>query len=147
ATSWFHRWRAITSPSPPLLPLPQQTTTGPRTPWASSTSAAPRPAFSISTSDGTPSSSMAQRSKARTSARDSAIASPRGPRLLDDVDVVVGQIANAGEVARGDRGGFDKLAADAQAAGPRLQEGRRRRQIHAPRRHHADLRQRPAHRL
>src|SRR5438128_2376941 len=39
------RCRAMTKPSPPLLPLPQQTTTRPAAPSDSNNSAAPRPAL------------------------------------------------------------------------------------------------------
>jgi hypothetical protein len=69
-TPRLSRLRAMTKPSPPLFPLPQQTMTGPQAPSARSTSAAPRPAFSMSTAPGTPNSLMARRSMARTSSRD-----------------------------------------------------------------------------
>jgi hypothetical protein len=63
------RWRAITKPSPPLLPLPQHTTTGPPgfDHCARSTRAAPAPARSMSTAPGVW-CSMVHRSSARISA-------------------------------------------------------------------------------
>src|SRR5205823_3517514 len=62
------RWRATTKPSPPLLPRPHTTTTGPRgrPRRARSTRAAPPPARSIRTGPGVP-CSMVQRSSARIS--------------------------------------------------------------------------------
>ena len=63
------RWRAMTKPSPALLPLPQRITTGPLMPSRSSTSTVPRPAFSISTRPGMPYSSIARRSSWRHCSR------------------------------------------------------------------------------
>ena len=57
--------RAATSPSPPLLPLPQTTRTGPCGESAAAARATAPPAASISSSEGTPWSSIAQRSTAR----------------------------------------------------------------------------------
>ena len=69
------RWRAMTSPSPPLLPVPHTTMTraSPASPSRSSrtrTSVAPRPAFSMRTRLGTWHTSMACRSKARICSRE-----------------------------------------------------------------------------
>ena len=57
--------RAATSPSPPLLPLPQSTATGPSGASCSTARATPTPARSIRSSEGTLRSSIAQRSMAR----------------------------------------------------------------------------------
>ncbi len=57
--------RPATKPSPPLLPFPQTTATGPRATVVSVMSARPAPARSMRSSDGIPSSSIAQRSIAR----------------------------------------------------------------------------------
>jgi hypothetical protein len=54
------RCRAMTSPSPPLFPLPQQMTTRPSTPSLRSQSVHPRPAFSISTRTDRPNTSIAR---------------------------------------------------------------------------------------
>ena len=59
------RWRAATSPSPPLLPLPQTTRAGPPDATGAAASATAAPAVSISSSDGTRCSSIAQASAAR----------------------------------------------------------------------------------
>src|SRR5262249_35010156 len=56
-------------PSPPLLPLPQTIIVLPVTPSETSSSARPRPAFSIRTMLGRPSSQIARCSSARTSAQ------------------------------------------------------------------------------
>src|SRR5213076_2599344 len=70
----FFSHRAATKPSPPLPPLPQTTATRALRPALRSSSsvrissAAPRPAFSISVAAGMPSSSIARRSSRRTSA-------------------------------------------------------------------------------
>src|ERR671914_1239450 len=70
STSWpsSRSSRATTSPSPPLLPLPTTTRTGPGRDAAAVTTARPTPARSIRSSDGTPCSSIAQASAARISA-------------------------------------------------------------------------------
>ena len=60
--------RATTNPSPPLLPRPHSTATRPssRSLWTASIAATTwRPAFSISTSDGMPISSIVRRSASR----------------------------------------------------------------------------------
>ncbi len=57
--------RAATRPSPPLLPLPQTIATGPVGATSHTRPARPSPARSMSCSDGTPRSSIAQRSVAR----------------------------------------------------------------------------------
>ncbi len=58
-------WAAAIRPSPPLLPLPQRTRTGPRGESAATASARAVPAASISRAEGTPCSSIAQASTAR----------------------------------------------------------------------------------
>src|SRR5438093_12265983 len=67
--------------------------------------------------------------------------------LLDDGRVLLGQLANAVEIAPGDGIRLDELAAYAQTARTGLEESRRRGQIHAAGRHKADLRQWTAHGL
>ena len=57
--------RAQTSPSPPLLPLPQTTRTGPGRATVRTASATAAPALSIRSSEGTRCSSIAQASAAR----------------------------------------------------------------------------------
>ncbi len=57
--------RAATRPSPPLLPFPQTTAIGPSGMTVSARRARPAPARSMRSSDGTPRSSIAQRSTAR----------------------------------------------------------------------------------
>ncbi len=57
--------RAHTSPSPPLFPLPQTTRAGPGLATARAASATATPALSISSSEGTRCSSIAQASAAR----------------------------------------------------------------------------------
>ena len=57
--------RAATSPSPPLFPLPQTTRMGPSRATSAAISATAAPAASISSSEGIPCSSIAQRSAAR----------------------------------------------------------------------------------
>ena len=61
------RARAATSPSPPLLPLPQTTPALFEVATSAAASATARPAVSISSSEGTPRSLIAQRSVARIS--------------------------------------------------------------------------------
>ena len=61
------RWRATTNPSPPLLPAPQTTAALPEPPRRRISSAAARPARSMSTAPGMPSSPMARASTARIS--------------------------------------------------------------------------------
>ena len=53
------RWRATTNPSPPLLPAPQTTAARPPPPSRMISSAAARPARSISTAPGMPTPSIA----------------------------------------------------------------------------------------
>jgi hypothetical protein len=57
--------RAATSPSPPLLPLPHTIAIGPSGAISLTSAANPAPARSIRSSEGTPRSSIAQRSMAR----------------------------------------------------------------------------------
>src|SRR3954469_17496311 len=59
--------RATTRPSPPLLPLPTTTRTGPGRARSATIRASPIPARSIRSSDGTPCSSIAHLSTARIS--------------------------------------------------------------------------------
>ena len=59
--------RATTRPSPPLLPLPITTRTGPSPATSAVSRARPSPARSIRSSEGTPCSSIAQASTARIS--------------------------------------------------------------------------------
>ncbi len=75
-TAWprMSKCLAMTKPSPALLPLPQQIATGPARPNPQSTSATPRPAFSINTKPERPNSSAAKRSTWRDSWRFRVIA-------------------------------------------------------------------------
>src|SRR5262249_51530283 len=67
----FCRCRAMTNPSPPLLPGPHRMSTRSRSGLSrTSNSAAPRPAFSMRTTPGTPNSWIARRSRSRTAARE-----------------------------------------------------------------------------
>ena len=67
ANRGLSRCRAITKPSPPLLPGPHRITVGFCSGFSRiSNSAQPRPAFSISTMPGTPNPSIARRSSSRT---------------------------------------------------------------------------------
>ena len=76
------RVRRRTSASPPLFPLPTKPTTSPRGKSRWRTAAAPRPAFSMRVGWGTPTFSMAQRSKVAASSPVGApsLAGPKGRR-------------------------------------------------------------------
>ena len=67
STSWpaDRRWRAATSPSPPLFPLPQRTRIGPSAAIRSASRATAPPAVSMSWREEMPRSSIAQESTAR----------------------------------------------------------------------------------
>ncbi len=73
--------RAATSPSPPLLPLPQTTATRPPGAWRDTASASPSPARSIRSSDGIPRVSIAHASVSRICSASSSGSSQRG-RLI-----------------------------------------------------------------
>ena len=80
-STWRPAWRsrrAATSPSPPLLPLPQTTTTRPAGAWRETASASPSPARSISSSEGTAFVSIAHSSVARICPASSSGSSQRG---------------------------------------------------------------------
>src|ERR1700686_2995684 len=76
--------RAATRPSPPLLPLPHTTTTEPSGATRSPARATPWPARSIRSSEGTPCSSIAQRSIARISAASGSGVSQSGSDIASD---------------------------------------------------------------
>jgi hypothetical protein len=83
-STWRPAWRssrAATSPSPPLLPLPQTTATRPVGAWRETVSASPSPARSIRSSEGIPRVSIAHASVSRICSASSSGSSHRG-RLI-----------------------------------------------------------------